>query len=51
MADAVGRIETKLLTIGERQKEIKFELDSVKTELDDMGLKLERHLGAHEGLV
>ena len=51
MADAVNRIETKLLTIGERQKEIKFELDGVKTELDDMGLKLERHLGAHEGLV
>lgn len=51
MADAVTRIETKLQTIGTRQQEIKTELDAVKGELDDMGLKLERHLGAHEGLA
>ena len=50
MADAVKRIEAQLQTISERQKDIKKELDAVKTELDEQGLKLERHLGAHEGL-
>jgi hypothetical protein len=51
MADAVNRIETKLQNIGERQKDIKAELDAIKEDMDEIGLKLERHLGAHEGLA
>jgi len=50
MADAVKRIEQKLQHIGQRQQDIKIELDGVREEITEQGLKLERHLGAHEGL-